>query len=69
MFGAIVGSTGLFAAKRISRPLNRHFEEEIGHGRILISVRVENVTERDRLIAAMNGWGASDVHYSRDRAA
>ena len=29
MFGAIVGSTGLFAAKRISDSPENHFEEEI----------------------------------------
>ena len=34
MFGAIVGSTGLFARRRIPASLERHFKEEMSQGGI-----------------------------------
>jgi hypothetical protein len=69
MFGAIVGSTGLFARKRISTPLEYHLAEEVGSGHILISVRAKNANERERLIRAIEGLGMTDVYYSTEQAA
>ena len=69
MFGAIVGSTGLFAKKRVPKPLERHFEEEIRQGRILISIQVLGVAERDRLIETLNELEVADIHYSGEQAA
>src|SRR5262249_30528347 len=69
MFGAIVGSTGLFAKKRIPKPLERHFEEEISQGGVLLSIQVRSVAERDRLIGTMNALGVAEVHYAGEQAA
>ena len=69
IFGAIVGSTIIFAAERITPALKRHFEAEIGHRRILIFVRVKNIAQRDRLMTALNGWDDTDIHYSGNQAA
>ena len=69
MFGAIAGSTGLFAKKRIPTPLERHFEEEISEGGVLLSIQVGSVAERDRLIGTMNALGVADVHYAGEQAA
>ena len=56
MFGAIIGSTGLFAKSRT--PLS-----------VLISVELLDPTERDRLVSAMNNWGASEIHHAGESAA
>jgi len=69
IFGAIVGSTGIFAAERITPALKRHFEAEIGHGRTVIFVRLKNIAQRDRLMTALNGWDDTDIHYSGNQAA
>jgi hypothetical protein len=52
MFGAIVGSTGLFAKKRV-----------------LISVDIQNIAERDRLIKEISSFGVYGIHYSGELAA
>jgi hypothetical protein len=69
MFGAIVGSTGLFARKRLSTPLEYHLENEITYGHILVSVRAENPNEREDMIGLMHILGATDVHYTSAQAA
>ncbi len=69
MFGAIVGSTGLFAKKRIPASLEAHFGEDIKQGGILISVHVRDVAQRDRLIGTMNDLGVADIQYSGVQAA
>ncbi len=68
IFGTIVGSSG-FAKKRISEPLERHFEEEIREGGKLISIQGNNSDERDRLIGTMNALDVADIHYSDEQAA
>ena len=71
MFGAIVGSTGLFARKRIQAgpPLEYHLDEEIDHGHVVVSVRAKTSNHREALIETMYDLGATDVYYRTERAA
>jgi hypothetical protein len=69
MFGAIVGSTGLFARKRLSTPLEYHLAEEVGLGHIVISVKTNSSNQRELLLRAIESLGLTEVYYSTEQAA
>lgn len=66
LFGALIGSTGIFARSRFPVPSEQPRREE---GNVLISVELFNPEERDRFLSAVNAWGVSDIHYSGKPAA
>ena len=62
LFGMIVGSSGLLAQSPLSADLVHHFEEAIGEGKILVSLRVASRGELDRAAATLYKVGAADMH-------
>lgn len=69
VLGTIFAATGVFETSRIAPALEHHYEEEVAHGGILIAVEFRDNAERDRVVSAINYFGASDVHDSGEMAA
>jgi len=69
MYGAIAGSTGLFARSVLPPKLIAHYEEEVGRGRILVAVKLHNRKELYQAAAALYELGATDLHHSGSLAA
>jgi hypothetical protein len=69
MFGAIIGSTGLFAKPRIPVRLEQRYQEQVSRGGVLISVELIDPKQRNRFIAAIHALTVSDIHYSGEPAA
>ena len=69
VLGTVLAATGAFETSRMAPALENHYEEEVAHGGILIAVEFTDKAERDRVRAAIDYFGASDVHDSREMAA
>jgi hypothetical protein len=69
VLGTVAGASGGFWRPHISPNLARHYEEEVSHGRVLISVELDDAGNRDMVAAACVGSGGMDIHYSDEMAA
>ena len=69
VLGTVFAATGVFETSRMTPALEHHYEEELAHGGILIAVEFADKAERDRVMSAIDYFGASDVHESREMAA
>ena len=69
VLGTVAGASGGFCKPGISPNLARHYEEEVEQGRVLISVELDDASNRDKIAAAFADSGGMDVHYSDEVAA
>ncbi|MBI4471944.1 MAG: hypothetical protein HY646_04700 [Acidobacteria bacterium] len=69
VLGALFGATGAFSQSRMSAGLERHYAEEIDHGRILIAVELKDAAKVDDVVAAVTDEGAADIHFATEKAA
>jgi hypothetical protein len=69
LFGAIIGSTGMFARPRLPSSLKHKYEEEVGRGGVLISVELKESGQTATLMSAIKALGLSEIHCSGKHAA
>jgi hypothetical protein len=69
ILGAVFAASGILGAAVMASSLERHYEEEVGRGGILISVEFRNKAEQKAVKSAMHDSGASDVYESVEIAA
>ncbi len=69
VLGTVAGASGGFCRPHISPNLAHHYEEEVRQGRVLISVDLDDASNRDKIAAACLGSGGVDVHCSDEVAA
>ncbi len=69
VLGTVFAAAGVFGTSCMPRALERHYEDEVGRGGILVAVEFQDQAERNRVETAMDDFGASDIHDSGEMAA